>query len=103
MRIAVATTDGVVVNEHFGTTGNFSMYDIVSGGPVKVGEISVKPLSTGDRKHTFDPDRFNSIAEALKGCERVYVSQIGERPAQELKNRGMEPVVFCGEIKSICL
>lgn len=103
MKIAVATTDGIEVNEHFGRTDRFFLYVITSNGPVKVGEAEVEPLSTGDRNHPFDQDRFLGIARALKGCERVYVSKIGERPAAELEKIGLEPVVFHGEISSIGL
>ena len=103
MKIAVATTDGKMVNEHFGRMENFYIYVITSEGPVKVDEVSVKPLSTGDKNHPFDSERFQSIANALQGCERVYVTRIGERPAEELQNAGIEPVVFQGEISSITL
>ncbi len=101
MKIAVASRDGTLVNEHFGRADRFLIYVITSNGPVKVGDVSVEPLSTGDKSHSFDADRFLGIATALKGCERVYVTKIGERPAAELKKIGMEAVVFEGEINSI--
>lgn len=103
MKIAIATTDGVTVNEHFGRTEKFQIYVITSDGPVKVKEVPVKPLSTGDKKHPFDADRFQGIADALNGCERVYVTQIGERPAAELGKIGVEPIIFQGLINSIGL
>ena len=101
MKIAVATTDGTTVNQHFGLAESFHLYVIRSDGPVKVGEAAVQPLSTGDKNHPFDSDRFQAIADALKGCERVYVTKIGERPAKELQKLGIEPVVFEGSINSI--
>ena len=103
MKIAVATTNGTEVNEHFGRIDKFQIYVITSDGPVKVEEVTVRPLTTGDKKHPFDGDRFRAIADALKGCERVYVTKIGERPAAELGKTGIEPVVFQGAISSISL
>ena len=103
MKIAVATTDGSTVNEHFGRVETFQVYVITIEGPVKVDEVTVTPLSTGDRNHPFDADRFETIAGALQGCERVYVARIGERPAEELQKQGIEPVVFDGEISAITL
>ena len=103
MKIAVATTDGIAVNEHFGRMENFYIYVITSEGPVKVKEIKVKPLSTGAGNHPFDSQRFQAIAEALKGCDRVYVTKIGERPAAELQKLGIEPIVFDGEIGAIAM
>ena len=49
MKIAVATTDGITVNEHFGKAGSFQVYVITSDGPVKVDEVVVVQLSTGDK------------------------------------------------------
>ena len=103
MKIAVATKDGIKVNEHFGRMENFFIYVITSEGPVKVKEVSVKPLSIGDKNHPFDNERFQSIANALEGCERVYVTKIGERPAEELQKLGIEPVAFEGNTSSITL
>ena len=103
MKVAVATTDGVSVNEHFGRIEKFSLFVITSEGPVRVEEISVKPLSTGDKNHPFDSEHFQEIADALKGCERVYVTKIGEKPAKELEKLGIKPVVFKGEIDSIAI
>lgn len=101
MKIAVATTDGIKVDQHFGMAEAFQVYVFTSEGPVKVGKVAVTPLSTGDKNHPFDKERFQSLAEALKGCERVYVTKIGDRPAAELQKTGIEPVVFQGEISSI--
>ena len=101
MKIAVATTDGITVDQHFGLADKFQLYVITSDGPEKVGEVKVARLSIGDRKHPFDRVRFEATAETLKGCERVYVTKIGERPAEELKKAGIEPVVFEGPISAI--
>lgn len=101
MKIAVATTDGINVNEHFGRAETFQIYVITSDGPVKVEEKVVTPLSTGDRSHSFDAERFQSITGALKGCDKIYITQIGERPAEELKKLKIEPVVYQGKISSI--
>lgn len=101
MKIAVATTDGITVNQHFGMAEAFQLYVISSDGPVKVGEAAVTPLSTGDKNHPFDRERIQAIADSLKGCERVYVTKIGERPAEELQKLGIEPVVYEGWISDI--
>jgi len=103
MKIAVATTDGITVNEHFGMADIFQVFVITSEGPVKVEEVTVEKLSTGDKKHQFDLERFQAIAETLNGCESVYVTKIGERPAEELQKLGIEPVVFEGKITDIII
>ena len=101
MKIAVATSDGITVNQHFGMAKVFLVYVITSDGPVRVGQVTVTPLSTGDKDHPFDKSRFLAIANTLKGCERVYVMKIGKRPADELQKLGIEPVVYEGKISDI--
>ena len=101
MKIAVATTDGIKVNQHFGMAESFQVYIITSEGPVKVEEVAVTPLSTGDKDHPFDKPRFMAIDDTLKGCERGYVTKIGERPTEELQKLGIEPVVYEGKISDI--
>ena len=101
MKIALASTNGTHVDEHFGRAEIFYIYDLSDAGPVKSAEVSVTPLSIGDKNHPFDPDRLQGITDALQGCERVYITKIGERPAAELVKIGIEPVVFQGAIKDI--
>jgi len=101
MKIAVATTDGIMVNQHFGMAKAFLVYVITSDGPVRVGQVTATPLSTGDKNHPFDKPRLLAIADTLKGCERVYVTKIGERPADELQKLGIKPVVYEGAISDI--
>ena len=101
MKIAVATTDGTTVNQHFGMAESFQVYVMTSEGPVQVEEVAVTPLSTGDKKHPFDQERFQALADALQGCERVYVTKIGARPVEELRMLGIEPVIFEGAISAI--
>jgi predicted Fe-Mo cluster-binding NifX family protein len=101
MQIAIASTDGETVNEHFGKTDRFFIYDLTEGRLALLKVSSVTPLSTGDPSHAFDPERLAKTIAALKGCERVYCVRIGDRPKEELKKAGIEPVVETGPIAGI--
>lgn len=101
MIVAVASTDGKNVNEHFGRADKFLVYEKTNDGLSMIGERKVTPLSVNDPNHPFDPDRFGKIAEALKGCEEVYVSKIGDRPSEELAILGIEPITYEGPIEEI--
>jgi nitrogen fixation protein NifX len=99
-RIAVVSTDGISVDDHFGKANRFLIYDI-DDQLTKVEDRSAKTLSVQDPDHLFDPDKFGRIAALLKDCSKVYITRIGEIPAAKLKELGIEPVVYSGAIMDI--
>jgi len=101
MRIAVATTDGQNVNEHFGKAEEFHIFDIAEGTPRFVEKREVTPLSIGDKDHAFDEVRFNAVLDKISDCSRVYVTKLGAKPAEELQRNGIEAVLFHDSIASI--
>lgn len=101
MRIAVASTDGVSVNEHFGKAERFLIYELGEGSLEMIEERQVEPLSVGDPKHVFDKLKFSQVADQLTDCLKVFVAKIGDKPAEELVKIGIEPVVFDGTISGI--
>ncbi|MBI5556617.1 MAG: dinitrogenase iron-molybdenum cofactor biosynthesis protein [Deltaproteobacteria bacterium] len=101
MRIAIVSTDGVNVNDHFGKAERFLIYEAGPQGLTPIAERRVACLSTGDQSHQFDAARFNSVAEGLAGCQRVYCTRIGDRPRQELEKLGITAVIHEGSIVAI--
>lgn len=101
MRIAVASRDGLQVDEHFGKASRFLLYEVDEDGTRFVEERRCAPLSTGNPDHAFDRQRFRAVTKTLIGCQRVYVVNIGGRPAEELTLLGIEPVCFDGPIAAI--
>ena len=99
-RIAVVSTDGITVNEHFGKAKCFLIFD-VNDQMILVEKRKTQTLSTGNLNHPFDPEKFSRIANLLKDCSKVYVSRIGDTPAAKLMDLGIEPVVFSGNISDI--
>lgn len=101
MQIAIASTDGETVNQHFGKADRFFIYDLAEKRLVLLMVRSVTPLSTGDPNHAFDPERMAATVAALKDCGRVYCARIGERPQEELEKAGITAVVGTGPIAGI--
>ncbi|MDL1973891.1 MAG: dinitrogenase iron-molybdenum cofactor biosynthesis protein [Deltaproteobacteria bacterium] len=99
-RIAVVSTDGTNVNDHFGKAQRFLIYDC-NDKMAFVEERPTETYSVGDPKHSFDAERFGRVSALLKDCTRIYVTQIGEVPASKLKELGIEPVVYEGPIEDI--
>lgn len=101
MKIAIVSTDGTNVNEHFGKAEKFLVYDASDSGLKLIEERPSTPLSVGDPDHPFDSDRFGAIVDVIKDCKSVYITQIGETPATKLKEQGIEPKIFKGPINNI--
>ncbi len=100
LRIAIVSTDGVNVNDHFGMAKRFLVYDC-NDEMTLVEERPTESLSVGDPDHTFDAEKFGRIADLLKDCSKIYVTQIGEVPASKLEELGIKPVIYEGPIADI--
>lgn len=101
MLIAIASTDGETVNEHFGRAKRFLIYDVTAENKALITVREVESLSTGDKQHPFDPERMATVTEAVKDCSRIYCTKIGDRPKQELEKNGISVVIENGPISSI--
>lgn len=101
MLIAIASTDGEKVDEHFGRANRFFIYDILQENKTLITVREVEPLSTGDKQHSFDPQRMAAVIDAVKDCARIYCAKIGDRPKQELEKIGVSTVIETGPISSI--
>jgi len=102
VHIAIASSDGETINEHFGKANRLFIYDFAGERLTLLFVRAVTPLSTGDPGHAFDPQRMAATMEALRNCARVYCTRIGERPREELEKAGIEVVVGTGAIAAIC-
>jgi len=103
MLIAIASSDGITVNEHFGRAEKFLIYRITDKAPDFVEERTAIPYSAGPGDHEFDEERFARTAAALSGCARLYTCRIGDAPAAALRGMGIEPVVCSSRITDIGL
>lgn len=101
MQIAIATTDGLTVNEHFGRAKKFFIYAAASTKLDLLTVRDVEPYATGRKDHAFDKVRFLKVAESLEGCAKVFFTKIGDEPASAFKAMGIEPVVYSGAIRDI--
>lgn len=96
MRIAITTTDGKKVDQHFGKATRFDVYD-VEGTEMKLVEtrdvtsysetVSGEPADT---THNFSPERFSIVKEKIQDCDKLYTLQIGDKPREQLEIVGIE-------------
>ena len=87
--VAVATTGGGRVNEHFGHAKEFQIYELSATGSKFVGHRRVDLYCQGGYG---EEDALPTIIRAINDCHAVFVAKIGGCPKSELTQAGIEPV-----------
>jgi nitrogen fixation protein NifX len=85
-RVAVASTDGKVVNQHFGHAEGFHVFDVVDGGFSYVETREVRPVCGPDG---HEDSGFDAVVETLKDCEAIFVARIGPGAARYMISKGV--------------
>lgn len=97
MKVAFASTDGVSVNEHFGRSGQFVVYEISEDG---YRFIEIRKFSDGRDRTIEDskdnPEIHNDLVwdkvKALSDCKIIYMTEIGPPSAARLSQKGIMPL-----------
>lgn len=96
-QIAVATSDGIVVNQHFGRADEFLILGLDQEEQVhRIGKRKVTPVCDGGH---HDADKLEAVAKSLEDCKYVLVSRIGPGAAGTLERHGMIPMELPGIIE----
>ena len=98
MRIAVASSDGKEINQHFGHVERFLIYEVEDDSVELIEERQVERFCRHDPENPMRSHTLKGTGEALAGCRAVVCSMIGEAPKVELERIGVEPFVVEGEI-----
>lgn len=85
LRAAIASTDGKVVNRHFGRAEYFYIVELTGGKFQYVEKRDVNPACLGG-DHSIGA--FDETAKILSDCSVIIVSHIGVTAAQFLEARG---------------
>lgn len=93
MKIAVASTDGKIVDLHFGDANRFLIFKIENekGKFQEMREKTPLPLN----EHT---ERWISSIDLINDCKAVLCSKIGEEPTIELRKLGIKPIQLDCEV-----
>lgn len=98
IKIAVATTDSLVVDLHFGHAEEFHIYQAT---PKSYRLVEVRKLERvcGDSQgETEKDDRVRAAIDCLRGCDYVLCRRLGHYPATELSRAGITALMATGEI-----
>lgn len=86
LRMAVASSEGIRIDHHFGQTELFRVYDVSASGAVAVEIRDVNQHAAGDE------DRRDTICRMLKDCRILLVAKIGITPQEKLAGHGIEAI-----------
>ncbi|MDD3394956.1 MAG: NifB/NifX family molybdenum-iron cluster-binding protein [Anaerotignum sp.] len=102
VKIAVASTDGKVVNEHFGRAEYFHIFEIEKNNYDYLETRNVKPCCSNEG-HTNAA--FEKVIEGIKDCVAIVVAKIGDGASLYLEEKGFAifeaPYFIDGVIKKI--
>ncbi len=90
--VAVATMEGILVNQHLGEAYRLQIWSRTEDGFQCIGERMAPEPGGGDL-------RWKQLAETLKDCRAVLVAGIGLTPANALAQAGIEPIEISGFIE----
>jgi nitrogen fixation protein NifB len=89
--MAVATSGGGLVNQHFGHAREFLVYEASPAGVRFIGHRKVEQYCVGNDSCGDKESALSGSIRALKGCEAVLCSKIGFEPWGELEAAGIQP------------
>jgi nitrogen fixation protein NifX len=94
MKVAFTSSDGRMVDQHFGMTRDFYVWEV--GPDEATFDSKVTALVTADALD--EEDRIAARASAITGCAIVYTVQIGGPAAAKLVARRVHPMKTGAEI-----
>lgn len=98
MKVAFATADGVNVDEHFGRSGRFQVYEITPAGYSRLEDrVFSEEGRDGDVQSTrgMGPEHENKVSakvDRLADCKLIYMEEIGGPSAARLSQKGIMPM-----------
>lgn len=92
--VAVASLEGMLVNQHLGEASRFQIWGPAGNGFALVEERQAPPKGGG-------VERWRALAEVLADCRAVLVSGVGEGPSAILAESGVTPIEAAGFIEMV--
>lgn len=90
-RVAVASSDGKFVNQHFGMASQFLVFEIDEKGEYKFLELRENAPACGIEGHT--EDAMSTSIKLISDCKFVIASQIGPGAIDILLKNNIEPYI----------
>ena len=89
--IAVATMEGLLVNQHLGEAEELCIFDTSLGQPSLIGRRKTPEPGGGNA-------RWRELANSIKDCHSILVSGVGRAPRWVLESKGLRVIEMTGLI-----
>ena len=96
LRIAVASSDGKTIDEHFGRAKSFRVFEVEDSGDFRLIEERHIPLSCSGSANAGHPA--DAAIERLTDVDAVFANRIGPGAAFRLEERGIRAFVLEGPV-----
>ena len=90
LRLAAASKNGMLVDQHFGHARAFHVYEYREGQISFVERREIPQYCLGPLNCSGGENRFAEIADILKDCSCVLAMRIGDVPRYELEKQGIK-------------
>ncbi|MFT8314073.1 MAG: NifB/NifX family molybdenum-iron cluster-binding protein [Clostridium sp.] len=87
-KIAVASSDGKDINQHFGSAEQFFVYKVEDNNNFKF--VELRKAIDFHSKHEDHVSKLKNTIKGLSGCKFVLVTQIGDGALRILRSNGIE-------------
>ena len=98
MKIAVATSDGKSVSQHFGRSAGFVVFNVdgkkIIGQEYRTNQATPHAQGLCRGEHEHEGHNHAGIVALLQDCEVVLCGGMGARAAEALTQQGVKPVVL---------
>ncbi len=85
MKVGFATTDNILINDHFGWAKNFAVYEINADGFTFLETRRFK-------EETEELDKINKKIAGLKDLKIIFIKSIGGMAAARVVKAGIHPI-----------
>ena len=87
-RVAVASTDGIVINQHFGHTEQFHIIELDTED-LSQNYIETRAVQRVCQGHEHSQQSFDAVLKSLSDVQAVLVAKIGEGAYDYLERHGL--------------
>ncbi|HEX3018956.1 MAG TPA: NifB/NifX family molybdenum-iron cluster-binding protein [Chitinispirillaceae bacterium] len=97
LRVAVASSSGVAIDQHFATSPFFFIYEYDENNWKQI-EMRQNSKQTCSCIDGFNPHSFESITELIADCCFILASRVGPAAAVTLLEKGIRAHIASGQI-----
>lgn len=95
-KVAVASSDGIVVNQHFGRADTFYIYEVAAEDEYRL--LETRKVTPVCNRRDHDDDELRANVGKFKDCKYILVSRIGLGAANIVEQSGITPMELPGII-----